>query len=136
MFLQTCRGPSPPPPSPSLALPSVLWFDSYCLDPTLPKQLIKFVAARVNPGFSPSGLGERLSLHVPPWLRRRALREGHRRVRELAVPERRPLSERGERLPVPVLGRLFGKSLPGESRLPPLSQTRLSKHKCIHPAII
>lgn len=67
---------------------------------------------------------------VPPWLRWRALREGHRRMRELAVSERRALSGRSEQLPVPVSGWLFRKSVPGETRLPPLSQT------CIPIAII
>lgn len=65
-----------------------------------------------------SGLGEWLSLRVPPRLRRRALREGHRRVRQLAVSERRPLSRRSERISVPVSGWLLRKSLPGEPRLP------------------
>lgn len=35
---------------------------------------------------------------------------------ELAVPERRPLSGRSQRLPVPVSGRLFWESVPGEIR--------------------
>ncbi|MEQ2187188.1 hypothetical protein GOODEAATRI_002029 [Goodea atripinnis] len=47
-----------------------------------------------------------------PWLCRRALRERRRRMRQLAVPQRRPLSRRGERLPVPVSDRLFWKSVP------------------------
>lgn len=63
------------------------------------------------------GFGKQLSLRVPPWLHRRALREGHRRVLELAVSERRALSGRSERLPVPVSGWLLRKSLPAGYRL-------------------
>lgn len=67
-------------------------------------------------GLSPPGPGQRLQVRLPSRFRRSALRERRGRVRQRAVPQRRALPGRGERLPVPVSARLLWESLPGERR--------------------
>lgn len=63
---------------------------------------------------SSSGPGQRLQVRLRSGFWRRTLREGRGRVRQRAVPQRRPVPRRSGRLPLPVSTRLLRKSLPGE----------------------